>query len=47
MKFIIAAIYGSFRTHIVDDSGIAQSDAYTAPPTGEKILIRLSHVKGR
>lgn len=41
MKHIIAAIWTNFRTIIVDDDGIAQEDAYTAPPKGRKLMLRL------
>lgn len=45
MKYIIATLYSNYTTSIVDDTGIEQSDAYTAPPKNEKIMIRLEHVK--
>ncbi|KAF1812236.1 cytochrome P450 monooxygenase [Eremomyces bilateralis CBS 781.70] len=41
MKSIMACLYGNFTTRIVDDEGIEQRDAYTAPPKGEKLIIRL------
>ncbi|KAF2753970.1 cytochrome P450 [Pseudovirgaria hyperparasitica] len=44
MKFIIAAIYTSYRTHIIDDTGIEQEDAYTARPRGQKLMIKLEPV---
>jgi hypothetical protein len=44
MKYIIAALYSNFSTSIVDDTGIEQTDAYTAPPISDKLLIRLEHV---
>ncbi|KAH9862454.1 hypothetical protein IAQ61_009870 [Plenodomus lingam] len=44
MKYIVAALYSNYSTGIVDDTGIEQSDAYTAPPRGEKLIIRLEKV---
>lgn len=41
MKYIVAALYSNYRTTIVDDTGIEQSDSYTAPPQSEKFMIRL------
>lgn len=41
MKYIIASLYSNYTTIIVDDTGIEQSDAYTAPPQSDKLLIRL------
>jgi len=41
MKHIIAAVYSNFTTAIVDDSGIEQIDAYTAPPRVQKLIISL------
>lgn len=45
MKYIIAALYSSYSTAIIDDTGIEQSDAYTAPPKGDKLMIRLAETK--
>lgn len=44
MKQILAAIYTNFKTHVVDDSGIEQEDAYTARPEGESLLLRFEPV---
>lgn len=44
IKYIIAALYSNYSTSIVDDQGIEQIDAYTAPPKSDKFLIRLGHV---
>ena len=44
MKYIIAALYSNYRTTIVDDSGIAQSDSYTAPPQNDKLMVRLERL---
>jgi len=46
MKYIIAAIYTNFTTHIEDDDGIEQEDIYTAPPKGNKLVIRLKPAVG-
>ncbi|KAF2203987.1 cytochrome P450 monooxygenase-like protein [Delitschia confertaspora ATCC 74209] len=45
MKYILAAIYSNFKTTVIDDAGIEQSDAYTAPPKSDKLMIRLECVK--
>ncbi|KAF1845395.1 cytochrome P450 [Cucurbitaria berberidis CBS 394.84] len=42
MKYIVAALYSNYSTTIVDDTDIEQSDAYTAPPKSEKLMIRLN-----
>lgn len=43
MKYIVAALYTDFATHIVDDSGVEQVDAYTAGPRGQ-LVVRLEAV---
>ena len=45
MKLIIAAIYTNFSTHIVDDAGIEQEDAYTAGPRGNKLMLRFERAE--
>ena len=45
MKLIVAAIYTNFTTHIVDDEGIEQVDAYTAGPRGNKLVLRFERVE--
>lgn len=45
MKLITAAIYTNYRTHIVDDEGIEQVDAYTAHPRAEKLILRYERVE--
>jgi hypothetical protein len=45
MKYIVAALYSNYETIIVDDTGIEQVDAYTAPPRSSTLLVRLQHVK--
>jgi hypothetical protein len=44
MKYIVAALYSNYTTSIVDDTGIEQSDSYTAPPKSDKLMIRLEKV---
>lgn len=41
MKHIIAAIWTNWKTVIVDETGIKQSDAYTAPPVGRRLIVKL------
>lgn len=41
MKYIVAALYSNYSTVIVDDTGIEQADAYTAPPQSDKLYIKL------
>ena len=45
MKLITAAIYTNYRTHIVDDEGIEQVDAYTAHPKANKLILRFERVE--
>ena len=45
MKLIIAAIYTNFSTHIVDDAGMEQEDAYTASPRGNKLMLSFEHAE--
>ena len=45
MKLMTAAIYTNYRTYIVDDEGIQQQDAYTAPPIGNKLILRFERVE--
>ena len=40
MKLLIAAIYTNYTTHIVDDKGIEQLDAYVARPGSNKLIVR-------
>jgi len=41
MKYILAALYSNYSTSIVDDTGIEQMDAYTAPPKSDQLIIAL------
>ncbi|CAJ2505057.1 Uu.00g124510.m01.CDS01 [Anthostomella pinea] len=40
MKLTIAAIYSNYTTHIVNDEGIEQTDAYTGHPKSNSLYIR-------
>lgn len=44
MKYIVAALYSNCSTSIVDDTGIEQTDSYTAPPQSDKLMIRLERL---
>lgn len=44
MKYIVAALYSNYVTTVVDDTGIEQSDAYTAPPKVDKLMIQLERM---
>lgn len=39
MKTVLAAIYTTFETWIIDDEGIEQPDEILAPPTGDKLIL--------
>ena len=45
MKLITAAIYTNYKTHIVDDKGIEQEDAYTAHPKSNKLVLRFERAE--
>ncbi|KAH9885544.1 cytochrome P450 3A12 [Xylariomycetidae sp. FL2044] len=44
MKLIIAAIYSNYTSHIVDDVGIEQTDAYTGHPASNSLYLRFEKV---
>ena len=44
MKLIVATIWSSYESRIVDDTGIEQEDAYTATPKGLRLVLRLEPV---
>ncbi|KAF2036670.1 cytochrome P450 monooxygenase-like protein [Setomelanomma holmii] len=46
MKYIVAALYSSYSTSIVDDTGIEQIDSYTAPPKNDRLMVRLEYLAG-
>lgn len=41
IKLILATIYTSFTTAVLDDTGIEQEDAYTARPRGHTLVVRV------
>lgn len=45
MKYILAALYTNYTTTVVDDTGIEQVDAYTAPPKSDELFVKLEPVK--
>ncbi len=45
MKYIVAALYSNYSTIVVDDIGIEQADSYTAPPKGDKLMVRLEKLE--
>ncbi|PVI00347.1 cytochrome P450 [Periconia macrospinosa] len=44
MKYILYSLYTTYATSIVDDTGIEQIDAYTAPPASDQLIIKLTKV---
>lgn len=44
MKLVIAAIYSNFSTHIVDDTGIEQIEAYVSGPRANKLILEFKRV---
>lgn len=44
IKLTVAAVYSNFRTRIVDDGGIEQLDAYTAGPSGKRLVLAFERV---
>ena len=45
MKLITAAIYTNFTTHIIDDEGIEQVDAYTAGPRSHRLILQFKRAE--
>ena len=43
MKLIAAAIYTNYTSHVVDDEGIDQVDAYTAGPKSNKLILQFKY----
>jgi hypothetical protein len=41
MKYLIAALYSNWTTHVVDDKGIEQKDTYNASPISGRLLVTL------
>ncbi|MCJ1240866.1 hypothetical protein MMC14_008870 [Varicellaria rhodocarpa] len=46
LRLVAAAIYTSFTTTVVDDTGIEQMDSFVADPKGEKLVVRFHRVGG-
>ena len=44
IKLLVSAVYGNWRTEIVDDEGIEQIDAYQTRPTSNRLMLRFIHV---
>jgi cytochrome P450 len=44
LKLIVAAVYTNFRTHIVNDDGIEQTDGYTCGPKSNRLILRFEKV---
>jgi len=44
MKVVVAAIWANYVTHVVDDDGIDQSDAYTGHPKSNSLYLRFERV---
>ncbi|KAH7020933.1 cytochrome P450 [Microdochium trichocladiopsis] len=44
MKLVVAAIWANYVTHIVDDVGIEQTDAYTGHPRSNSLYLRFERV---
>ncbi len=40
----MAAVYSNFRTHIVNDEGIEQTDGYICGPAGNKLFLHFERV---
>jgi hypothetical protein len=45
IKLIVAAVYSNFRTYIVNDDGIEQTDGYTCGPASNKLFLRFEKVE--
>lgn len=44
MKMVIAAVYSNFRTRVLDDEGIEQTDGYTTGPKSNKLILTFEKV---
>ncbi|KAI4865927.1 cytochrome P450 [Hypoxylon rubiginosum] len=44
MKLVIAAIYSNYTSHIIDDGGIEETDAYTSRPKGNSLWLRFERI---
>jgi cytochrome P450 len=45
IKLVIAAVYSNFRTHIVNDEGIEQTDGYTCGPRANKLFLKFERIE--
>ncbi|PYH72103.1 cytochrome P450 [Aspergillus vadensis CBS 113365] len=45
LKYVVAAIYANFRTHIVNDEGIEQEDGFISGPRGNQLTVAFEGVK--
>lgn len=44
IKLVIAAVYSNFRTEIIDDEGIEQTDGYTCGPRSNRLILKFERV---
>jgi hypothetical protein len=44
-KFILASIYASFTSTIIDDEGIEQRDELPADPVGDKLILGFGYAE--
>ncbi|OAA53347.1 cytochrome P450 monooxygenase [Cordyceps fumosorosea ARSEF 2679] len=44
MKLVLAVIYANFTTAVVDDSGIEQTDGYSARPKADQLFLRFNKI---
>jgi cytochrome P450 len=45
IKLVVAAVYSNFRSHIVNDDGIEQTDGYTCGPASNKLFLKFEKVE--
>lgn len=45
MKLILAAIYTTYTTSIMDDTGIEMIDAYVSGPKGNQLTLRFERAE--
>ncbi|KAI1387761.1 cytochrome P450 [Hypoxylon trugodes] len=44
MKLVIAAIYSNYTSHIINDEGVEQTDAYTGRPKSNSLYLRFERI---
>lgn len=44
MKIVLATVYSEFTTSIADDSGIEQTDGYSARPKADQLFLRFEKI---